>query len=679
MKRPLHLLGLVLGTLVLSAATTVGCSCGSDTSAINGGGGGNNNGTGGGDGGTSFTGLGGGINADAITISPTDPVIDVEMGMSPTPTVQFKALATNGGAEVSAQWGLSSIAAGSINNGGMFTANGLAGGKITVTATHGQAKATTTLTINFHAKEGTVDPNDETILKGPGGQSDPNFVLWYPYDKTIFPRGILPPQLHPSPSGAGPVSKYYLHITATGYEYEGFFDGVAQLAQSQIAWDALGGSSDGGDVKVELSKLVGGQKYGPIMQTWRVATGKLHGTIYYNTYDSMLAGQTGAMMRIKGNSPSPEVLVGNCTVCHSVSSDGSTAAAANHSGPGGIFDLSGGNVNPPLGYTTPEEAAFAALYPKNGPDMVFVVNGAPGGFWPPNTPGTQGQWTSSLHMKNGTVVPASGIESYYAQSPVFSHDGTMIAFCDRPAGGGPSKLALMHYDKATLKFTNYEVLATPGSGHFAWPAFTPDNKYVVYQAGTADDLATWSGTSKLFAVNVQTKVVTELKALNGDGYMPGAGQGSGRDENLNFEPTILPIGSGGYFWIMFTSRRTYGNVLTGGSGQTKRLWVSAFDINAQDGVDPTHPGFYISGQELNSGNSRGFWALDPCKNNGEGCATGDECCEGACTPDPADPSKFTCSPPGDCSNEFDNCTTDGDCCDAALKCIGGKCTQLPPN
>jgi len=173
---------------------------------------------------------------------------------------------------------------------------------------------------------------------------------------------------------------------------------------------------------------------------------------------------------------------------------------------------------------------------------------------------------------------------------------------------------------------------------------------------------------------VQSKAVTFLAQLNGDGYVP---QGA-RDQNKNYEPTIAPVASGGYFWIMFTSRRTYGNKLTGSEGETKRLWVSAFDVNAAGGIDPSHPAFYIAGQELTSGNSRGFWALDPCKADAKACEAGDECCNGYCNPTP-NPSEFTCGPPsGGCAQEFDNCMTDADCCDKAFKCIGMKCTRLPP-
>ncbi len=34
------------------------------------------------------------------------------------------------------------------------------------------------------------------------------------------------------------------------------------------------------------------------------------------------------------------------------------------------------------------------------------------------------------------------------------------------------------------------------------------------------------------------------------------------DTTLNYEPTVLPVVSGGYAWVVFTSRRLYGNQLT---------------------------------------------------------------------------------------------------------------------
>ena len=602
--------------------------------------------------------------------------LDVEYG-TPGQTVQFTAT-NQAGQQVTPAWSLNTPEAGTISPEGLFTSNGLAGGDILVTARLGEDTASTTLRVNLHIGEnpGGVSPGDQGILTGPNGQPDAAWQIVYPYDGTVFPRGIIPPETHFN-AGMG-AQAYYIKVSMPGCVYEGFFPASPQVAMSQGAWDALGSCSTGGVAAVEVSKLLNGQKYGPINRTMRIARGKLPGVIYYNTYDSALAGSTGAMMRIKGNSATPEVLLGNCTVCHSVSADGSTAAAANHAGPGGTFDLSSGNLNPPIVWQDAERAAFPALYPLNG--EVLVINGAPGGFWPPNTPGTSGTWTSELRTKGGMVIPASGIEGKYAQTPVFSHDGTMLAFTDRPAGGGPSVLGLFNYDAATQKFSNYQVLGTPAAGHhYSWPAFTPDNKLVVVQDGMGDDLATWnSNTGRLRAIDVATKTVFDLARLNGDGYMPAGA----RDENLNYEPTMPPIASGGYFWVMFTTRRTYGNRLTGSRNETKRLWVAAIDVNAQPGSDPSHPAFYIAGQEITSGNSRGFWTLDACRGVGMGCESGDQCCDGFCNPSEDDPGVFVCGQPdGSCSSENESCASSADCCaipGTPLECIGGKCSLSAP-
>ena len=637
------------------------------------------------------TGAGGDLFGDAgvvgnqIEISPKNPILKLELPLAGQ-TIQFQCVDAKTKEPVAAVWKLSAPDLGQISPLGLFTPSGKTTGEVDVSCESGKAVAKTKLTVLIHAMDnlGGVSPNDQATLKAPApGQGDVAWKFLYPYDKTVFPRGILAPEIQLAP-GNTPASTYYVHIVTKTFEYEGYFSGNAnqtRLQMSQAAWDALTSSAGGTSVDVQVSKLYNGQKYGPIFRSWTLAKGTLHGTVYYNTYDSPMAGQNGAMMRIKGNSPTPEVLVGNCTVCHSIGSDGSTAAAANHSGQGGIFDLSGGNVNPPIVWQETEKAAFAGIYPKNG--EVFVINAAPGGSWPPNTPGTSvGPYKSELRSKNGLLIANSGIESYYAMSPVFSHDGTMLAFNDRAgqAGGNgnwPGKLALLDYDHVNKKFSNYRVLATPQAGHqVAWPAFTPDGKYVVYQDGVGEDLATWNQNSgKIYAVDVQSKQVTFLAALNGDGYMPAGA----RDENVNYEPTIAPVASGGFIWVMFTSRRTYGNELTGDRSETKRLWVSAFDLNAAPGVDPSHPAFYVPGQEMQSGNSRGFWALDPCKQDGAGCEGGDECCNGFCTPQ-GNPPTFICAPPqGGCSQEFDNCKTAADCCgNENLQCIGEKCTFVPP-
>ena len=158
---------------------------------------------------------------------------------------------------------------------------------------------------------------------------------------------------------------------------------------------------------------------------------------------------------------------------------------------------------------------------------------------------------------------------------------------------------------------------------------------------------------------------------------------------MNFEPTILPVAAGGYFWVVFTSRREYGNTITDPNAyeyqpaKRKKLWVAAIDIAPKAGVDPSHPAFYLPGQELGAGNMRGFWVLDPCKQNGIDCASGDECCQGFCRQvNQSDGAvSYQCvPPPNGCSHEYESCKTSADCCasNPPMLCIDGHCAIPTP-
>jgi hypothetical protein len=108
---------------------------------------------------------------------------------------------------------------------------------------------------------------------------------------------------------------------------------------------------------------------------------------------------------------------------------------------------------------------------------------------------------------------------------------------------------------------------------------------------------------------------------------------------------------------------------------TKKLWVAAIDLDPQPGSDPSHPAFYLPGQELLAGNARGFWVVDPCKPDGSPCSSGDECCGGYCQADQN--GQLTCGKKNnDCSPEFDKCSTDADCCEPTLKCINEICSLI---
>jgi hypothetical protein len=198
---------------------------------------------------------------------------------------------------------------------------------------------------------------------------------------------------------------------------------------------------------------------------------------------------------------------------------------------------------------------------------------------------------------------------------------------------------------------------------------------VIFWLGNVDNFASWNLNShgNLLIVDLASKAVTPLDRANGwdNGvlYLPVPG----RDEHLMFFPTMAPVASGGYFWLYFTSRRTYGNTIMDDVAitRTKKIWVSAIDINAAPGVDPSHPPFYLPGQEEASGNIRAFPTLEPCKPMGNTCTSGIDCCDGFCV-------NGMCDGPQPCAQLDDHCDTSADCCDASLKCIGGFCEHDVP-
>jgi hypothetical protein len=203
--------------------------------------------------------------------------------------------------------------------------------------------------------------------------------------------------------------------------------------------------------------------------------------------------------------------------------------------------------------------------------------------------------------------------------------------------------------------------------------------------------------SEIWWTDLATATQHRLDALNG--YNPGGGSylptnsstSHTDDAALNYEPTVNPAASGGYAWVIFTSRRLYGNIATIAPYSsdprqyayrtevtTKKLWVAAIDLNAAPGTDPSHPAFYLPAQELQAGNARGFWVLNPCLANGKSCTEGDQCCGGYCEPIGAGGSLVCGSATPTCAQLGDKCVSASNCCNTAAQCIDGFCAFTSP-
>ena len=330
--------------------------------------------------------------------------------------------------------------------------------------------------------------------------------------------------------------------------------------------------------------------------------------------------------------------------------------------------------------------------------------------------GGDGDRASHLYdPRDGGVLAAPGFDGVvtHALMPAFSPDGTKVVFNHYDVGAGHS-LGVIGFASGTNTFSgltdvvDLSEAGAPDAGadagdagtyvppYLGWPYFLPDSKTVVYNTVDVGDYATWNDYGNepdhhgdLYAVDVAAKIVTPLDALNGFAsgkiYLPyGAAEA-----HLNYEPTVLPVAVGGYYWVVFTSRREYGNTIIDSNpfenhpATRKKLWVAAIDLNIVPGQDPSHPPFYLDGQEALAGNMRGFWALDPCTQTGTSCGSGDQCCSGFCrqTTAPDGGPALSCVPqPAGCSQEYEKCTAASDCCGVAqgYQCLNGYCAQPAP-
>ena len=665
MTKSTLLSGVLLAALL--AVSAYGAGCGSDPPAFE----------------PSPTGDGGDPDADpfankdgttaaALDVQPKNPILDYPN----TTSQQFQALIA--AAPVVANWSLDNGPLGTIDGTGLFKASGVVGGTAQVTATSGKATGSTTVSVVLHMQEnpGNVSAGDQTKLLA-GGNADAGFKWLYPYDKTVFPRGLTAPVLQLA--GTAP-SAFYVHVKSKFLDYQGFFAGTnpAQVTLSAFTWKAISQSAQANDpVSVEVTKIAGGLVTGPTKETWTIAQGALKGTVYYNSYNSPLAGNNGATLRMKVGQ-AVQVLMGGCNVCHAVSANGNVLASM-HSDyvSGASYDLT--NNAAPMAQVSSTAFSFAALYPDGSK---LLSCGTLPGSWPPNVAGLSGNAPSSLYdTKTGAGIAATGLGGLKALMPAFSPDGTRLAFNHYEVDNGHT-LGVLDFNNGTNTFSGLVDLLKGSPQYVGWPAFLPDSKAVLFEIGTSDQYRSdGSQFGDLSVVDIGTKTVATVDALNGmAGNAPYLPYGA-EDVHLNYEPTILPVAVGGYYWVLFTSRRRYGNtVMEAGqdSVRRKKLWAAAIDINAPPGKDPSHPAFYLPEQELAAGNMRGFWALDPCKQNGNSCESGDECCGGFCRSD-GDGGLTCVPPPTGCAQELEKCSTAGDCCDPGSLCINGHCAKPLPN
>jgi len=671
----------------------------------------------------------GGNTVQSITISPPTATITSVNGApatQPFTATAHYADGTSAPLTTGLAWSADQPQVGGVSGAGLFTATGALGGVVNVTVTQNGKNASAVLTVVLHLEQNpaNVPPAVQTSLAG-ATTIDANVVWAYPYDGTVWPRGLLPPILQWN--GGAATDDYYVQIKSTTFELDLFTTATSaptsQLALDATTWEKYTDST-AGSTQITVTRWDGTAASLIAHQTWTIASGSMRGTIYY------WSNNLGRVLRIQPGAAQPDDFAnqapltdpaqyqqngasgsGGCLMtCHTVSADGSTLASG-----GGVFagsyDLKADQPLDSLGGTwdIDPNAAGQPVWqniqwntPALSPTGKYILTNsmAQSGVTDFNGPSTvMGLFTTA----DGQPVTTSGVTGTPFAAPAWSPDGSRVAFVSSgdPTGWTaagfnwqnppPGSLSVIQFDETkNPMFSGQQTLVSVGTSNaITWPSVSPDGQWIIYaRAGSFD---TRNGPGDLYIASAVTpNQEVRLAKLDGDGYPFAAGM---RDLSLNYEPSFAPVAGGGYFWVVFTSRRTYGNILTGQAfpctttpcTEVKQLWVAAIDQNPKPGVDPSHPPFHLTGQDEQNLAMRGFWSLPPCKVEGQSCTTGTDCCGGYCESGDADggadAGAAVCrSTTSGCSSNGDKCNVTSDCCDASqgVTCINHVCSEAPP-
>ncbi|MBK6517968.1 MAG: hypothetical protein IPM79_23425 [Polyangiaceae bacterium] len=652
---------LVFMALISALIHSIGCSAGSITPGTGGGGDGqgadNAGGTGAG------FGQGGGSNGQEIQIEPASFELVIDNGNIPTQALT----ATLGGIDVTDEvtWTFEKPFIGDVV-GSTFTPTGVNGGVGTITATIGSSSGTATASVVIikTVDVGGVTPEQKDQLDNPTGGADPSMQVLYPYDQTVFPLDVLAPEIQWN--GGGAADAYKLTVDEANYQYTAYFTAAppSRFLVAEADWAAIGTSGGGAQsdpVTVSLTRWSGGQAYSPVTRTWRIAQGRLKGAVYYWELPGVCntGNYNGRILKIKPSSPVAEEFYqpNGCWGCHTVSRDGSRMMAT--------LDTTVPFPQFTLDLTT-DPATPSTITPGAGLGGTFSAYNATGDRILVSNDGGAVDQLRIVDSTTGQVLNPNALGDNCAE-PAWSPDGTKLsAICGINSNGwafdsntGNLMLADVAADGTTVSNISTLVPQAAGAGRPAYPSFTPGSEYIAYGRTTYGSRSVGDGTIWLTDLSgSQNKL---LANISGD--------------NRSFNPVFAPLRAGGYYWLVFISRRDYGNRIVGANRQ--QLWIAAIS-DPPSQADPSQPPFYLRGQEDCGLSENAYFALEPCKELGQGCQSGVDCCSGTCIKDP-ETNTYVCGIPGECAEDGNACATAADCCDyPESECVDGFCQKPPP-
>jgi hypothetical protein len=635
--------------------------------------------------------------AGALVVSPASVTLAVVSGQT-VPTQTFSANLQGQDVTPLVTWSFARPEIGGVPlPGSTFVPTGAVGGTATLTATSGRATGTAvvTVTVSDTIVGAGITAQQQAALDNPSGGADPAARVVYPYPDTVFPLGVLAPQIQWNGAAASDV--YKLELKEKYLDHIEYFAGAPPPSGrllTDATWQSIeltgtGPTSD--PLTVSLTRMSGTTAYAPMTSTWHIAQGELRGSIYYWELPTSPCGQdpttNGSIVRIQPGSAQVESFLNTtqCFGCHTVSRDGTTMAATFEPRPGAsswsmqTLDLTQspaqlGNVQGTRlvgNFSAFNDKGDKLLFSNSDPAQrtadvatLDIVDALTGYVVEPNVFGQgcgEPAWSpDGKHMASicGLTVPSWSISGWTFDSPT---GNLVLADADGAPDGGTTVTNL----RTLVTTANLQSLASQSSpGRPAYPSFSPDSHWIAFGRPTYGSRS--SGADCSAAPGDMW-----LTDLAGKSLLRLATASSGQ---TSYNPVFSQLRAGGYSWIVFMSRRDYGNQLVGADRQ--QLWVAAID-DPPTAADPSHPAFYIRGQDMNAKSENAYYALDPCKKNSQSCQSGVDCCTGQCT-QAGDGGGPVCGNAQGCSTLGNACVHDSDCCDTGMRCIDGFCEVQPP-
>jgi len=527
--------------------------------------------------------------------------------------------------------------------------------------------------------EGMSDAEVVAFESG-GDETAEGAPTWrYPEDQTVFPCGMYPPLLQWDGEGSKFFRLVFSNqpgITVTLYTDEQSYQPTRAL------WQAICDVT-GGPLTMTLAGRAGLDDASPLRvagpHVVKGANASLEGIVYY--WQILPEEQSGTIVQIDSAAPVPETAFvfpdasslpgveqkGTCRGCHALSMDGSKLAYAYNgsdvvpnqsAGAKGLLAISlAEDPLPELVSPQPDYGAQAVVFDPTGTRIV-VANAY--GMW-------LGRLDEALPEGFENLGDIAHIDDtngvFRPETPAWSPDGSTLIYARRslvdnvPQG---ASLVKTQWDLETEQFDDGAVMfldvdAVESRPWHDYPTWSPDSQWIVARASGTDlgigqtppDALDFGFT----LIDASTGAHRSLPAGAPEGHVYG-------------RPSFSPFMEGGYYWLAFYADRPYGKLKPEG---VKQIWVMAIDVDPTDGVDPSHPSFWLPGQSIEGINLSAFWARPTCAVEADTCGEDGECCVGlACTTDP-DTGAGTCQPmdcdlPGQfCDIKEETCCPDYTC------------------